>query len=84
MSDGSVGPLQPVIIPLGVSHVNGFFSFYGIGPPPFRSVLTTLSLLFSKVIDAVFSKVLIFTTIILSIAILVFTSNISISSFSSY
>ena len=43
-----------------------------------------LSLLSYKVMDAVFSGVLISITVILSIAVLVSAFNVSISSFSSY
>ena len=44
------------------------------------SLLWTLSLLFYKAMDAVFNRVLIPATIILSIAVSVFASNISVSS----
>ena len=44
----------------------------------------TLSLLFYKVIDAVSSKVSILATVMLSVAVLVSTFNVSVSSFSSY
>ena len=47
-------------------------------------LLRTLSLLFYKVMDAVFNKVSIPVTVVLSVAVLVSAFNVSISFFSSY